>query len=93
MNDDRCEWPCECVKDRNIQLEAAGQGEEVITTWIDTKKVIDEGDICRFDGSRVPPDPKKLIGTDRKPVTFDPETDYLEFHGICGPHGSWNPGE
>ncbi len=89
MNDDRCGWPCECVKDRNSPPEAAGLGEQVITTWIDTNKVIDEGTIRRFDGSSIPPDPEKLINDDGKPVTFDPETDYLEFYGIAGPQGIW----
>ena len=89
MNEDRCESPCECVKNRNSPPEAAGQGEDVITTWIDTKGVIDEGSINRTGGTNIPPDPKKLINDDGKPVTFDPQTDHLDLYGIGGPHGTW----
>jgi hypothetical protein len=90
MNPDRCQWPCECVRDRRREPQAVGQGEDAISVWIDFDEVIARGHArSGFEDPNKPPPVEKILDEQGNPVPFDPETDVLDLYSIWGPHGSW----
>ncbi len=87
MNSDCCQWPCECVRDRNSKPEDAGQGEENINLLIDYDEIIAQFQVRNIAGeTNNPPSVKNKTDSNGKPVPFDPETDILSVFGLGGPN-------
>lgn len=89
VSPDRCQWPCTCRPDRRYEPEAAGQGEEQMSVWIDYDEIVAIGGYFRWGGERIPPRPEELRTDDGNPIPFDSETDVLDFHGIGGNWEQW----